>query len=508
MRLTLDRPGRIRKSITRAATYTLLDAAALASTAPLDLSDIATAPDFVALSFYKIFGFPNVGALLVRKESQHVLENRRYFGGGTVDMIIAVSDTWHAKKEASLHERLEDGTLPFHSIFALDHAIDVHKRLYGPKPMSYISHHTAQLGKLLYESLSRMRHSNGRPVAIMYNDQNATFGDPTVQGATLALNIQRADGTLVGYQDVEEAADARNIFVRSGSLCNPGGVATYLKWSPAEMRAAFAAGHRCSHPTQVMLGKPTGVVRISLGAMSTVADVLAFVHFLDEVYVESESEVQTAKAVQTLPSLTYTDNQADRLTSISPIATTSVSQHLPTLRIPHAPFEVPAGVQSKVHIPQSATHSPTSHGAPSPHDSVWDNSTTAADTSGGTISTVSKSTSTTHIIAEVTSTSTSNRTPPAAAPSQSISQPSLQCHLIQGPTVGKPIQQLGNELKDSGSTPAVIPAARAGQARRSPSVIKSRGRIFGRSVVNLLHRKSHAHLQPGSAHPDLPLPAR
>ena len=105
------RPGRIRRSFHKAATYTLLDAAALASTAPLDLSDPATAPDFVALSFYKIFGFPNIGALIVRKNSQHVLQNRRYFGGGTVDMIISINDTWHAKKDTSIHERLEDGTL-------------------------------------------------------------------------------------------------------------------------------------------------------------------------------------------------------------------------------------------------------------------------------------------------------------------------------------------------------------------------------------------------------------
>ncbi|KAI7027028.1 PLP-dependent transferase, partial [Hortaea werneckii] len=62
-RLPLNWPGRIRRSFHKAATYTLLDAAALASTAPLDLSDPATAPDFVALSFYKIFGFPNIGAL-------------------------------------------------------------------------------------------------------------------------------------------------------------------------------------------------------------------------------------------------------------------------------------------------------------------------------------------------------------------------------------------------------------------------------------------------------------
>jgi len=301
------RPGRIRKSFHKAATYTLLDAAALASTAQLDLSDPATAPDFVSVSFYKIFGFPNIGALIVRKESGFTLWDRKFFGGGTVEMIISINDTWHAKKDTSLHDRLEDGTLPFHSIFCLDHAItvsfllrvwagipltsdQVHERLYGPSPMKFISHHTAQLGKQLYDGLVGLRHANGLPVCQIYKDENAVYGDPTVQGATIAFNVQDDKRKLVGFQEVEEAADDRNIYVRSGSLCNPGGVATYLQWSPAEMKAAYSAGHRCSNPIQVVLGKPTGVVRVSLGAMSTAGDVHTLLRFIDEVYAHSANQ--------------------------------------------------------------------------------------------------------------------------------------------------------------------------------------------------------------------------
>jgi molybdenum cofactor sulfurtransferase len=266
-----------------------LDAAALATTAPLDLSDSATAPDFTAISFYKIFGFPNIGALIVRKSSAHVMQNRRYFGGGTVDMIISINDTWHAKKDATIHDRLEDGTLPFHSIFALDHGMSVHERLYGPNPMKFISMHTAQLGRKLYEGLSQMKHSNGTPVARIYKDENAIYGDPSVQGATIAFNVQRPDGSLVGFSEVEEAADERQIYVRSGSLCNPGGVATYLEWSPAEMRAAYAHGHRCANPQQIVFGKATGVVRVSLGAMSIASDVQTFLDFLEDVYLDAHA---------------------------------------------------------------------------------------------------------------------------------------------------------------------------------------------------------------------------
>ncbi|KAK4549574.1 hypothetical protein LTR36_006571 [Oleoguttula mirabilis] len=359
-RLPQSWPGRIRKSFHKAATYTLLDAAALASTAPLDLSDAATAPDFVALSFYKIFGFPNVGALIVRKDSAHVLESRKYFGGGTVEMIIAINDTWHAKKEGSIHDRLEDGTLPFHSIFALDHAMNVHERLYGQNPMKFISMHTAQLGKQLYEGVAGLKHANGLPVCRIYKDENAIYGDPSVQGATIAFNVQLADGSLVGFEDVEEAADDRNIFVRSGSLCNPGGVATYLNWSPAEMKAAFAAGHRCSNPTQIMLGKPTGVVRVSLGAMSTSADVQTLIRFLNDTYVSRGSQYLTATAVklgQTAP--------------ISPPPSPGATGHLPPLDIPH-PLFVP-GTQ---HTGSYLTPSTAASAGPS-ENTPWDSHDTA-----------------------------------------------------------------------------------------------------------------------------------
>ena len=326
----IRRPGRIRKSVHKAPTYTLLDAAALASTAPLDLSDPATAPDFVALSFYKIFGFPNIGALIVRKDSAHVLESRKYFGGGTVEMVIAVNDTWHVKKEGSLHDRLEDGTLPFHSIFALDHAMNVHERLYGPNPMKFISMHTAQLGKQLYDGLTGLKHHNGLPLCRIYKDDCAVYGDPSVQGSTVAFNVQMADGKLVGFEEVEQAADERSIFVRSGSLCNPGGVATYLNWSPAEMKAAFAAGHRCSNPTQIMLGKPTGVVRVSLGAMSTAGDVHTLLRFLEEVYVSKGHQTYAATS---LP--------LGQFAALSLPATPG----LPPLSITH-PLYTPDGMQS------------------------------------------------------------------------------------------------------------------------------------------------------------------
>jgi len=198
--------------------------------------------------------------------------------------------------------------------------------------MTQISSHTAYLARHLYDGLSSLVHFNGQPVARIYKDANATYGDANTQGATIAFNIQRANGSLVGYADVEKLADSCNIYVRSGGLCNPGGIATYLEWKPWEMKAAYAAGHRCSRPTQTMQGKPTGVVRVSLGAMSTLSDVTMFLGFLTEAYVE---KVRLGASVSQLAQMSTAHLPQMSTTHLPQMSTMNLPQmstlHLPQL---------------------------------------------------------------------------------------------------------------------------------------------------------------------------------
>lgn len=66
---------------------TLLDAAALAPTTPIDLTN--TPVDAVAVSFYKMFGFPTgIGALVLAPGvGAWLREKRPWFAGGTVDVV-------------------------------------------------------------------------------------------------------------------------------------------------------------------------------------------------------------------------------------------------------------------------------------------------------------------------------------------------------------------------------------------------------------------------------------
>ncbi|KAF3902371.1 hypothetical protein ABW21_db0208662 [Orbilia brochopaga] len=283
--------GEIRRYKPRA--YTLLDAAAFLTTGSLDLSNHEDAPDFICMSFYKIFGFPDLGGLIVRKASGEILTSRKYFAGGTVEMVLAVGESDHIKR-TGIHETLEDGTLPFHNIVALGHALDVYTELYtSPKNVSV---HASALAKSAHDRLAALRYTNGARVCEIHKDLEASYGDAKTQGPTVAFNVRRPDGSWLGKSVVEAAAIAHGIHMRSGGVCNPGGTATVLRLSPAEMQSNYDAGQRCGDTNDVMGGKPTGILRISLGAMSSMEDVDRFLKFMKEWCVKQNGagEVPTA----------------------------------------------------------------------------------------------------------------------------------------------------------------------------------------------------------------------
>jgi molybdenum cofactor sulfurtransferase len=276
---------RQRASAGTRRVFTLLDVAAFAATSPLGLSSSESAPDFTVLSFYKIFGFPDLGALIVRREAEQAFEHRKYFGGGTVDMVVCLKEQWHAPKRQFLHERLEDGSLPIHSIFALDAALDVHARLFGS--MSAVAEHTSFLGYRLRRGLADLRHGNGTSVCAIYSpNQDANSESQLGCGPVVAFNIKNPAGAWISLTEVEKLASLKKFHIRTGGLCNPGGIAAALDLQPWEMRRNFSAGFRCGTETDIVAGKPTGVIRASLGAMSTISDVDSFVAFVAEFFCE------------------------------------------------------------------------------------------------------------------------------------------------------------------------------------------------------------------------------
>ena len=295
----------------RKNTYVLLDAASYLTSGRLDLTNDSAAPDFIALSFYKIFGFPDLGALIVRKSAQEVLSRRRYFGGGTVEQVTVIDKPFHAMKSNTIHDFLEDGTLPFHNIVALTHAIAIHERIFGPAKS--ISIHTAHISAWLYQQLSSLKHANGRHVMEMHKDENATHGDPETQGPIIAFSLRRSDGAYIGSSHFERLAIDCGFQIRTGGVCNPGGIASMLSLESWELRRNFTEGLLCGGDIDVIGAKPTGIIRISLGPMSTMSDVKRFANFVAQFFID-----------QTLPPCTVVDQTPKTISAIAGCGSMSV----------------------------------------------------------------------------------------------------------------------------------------------------------------------------------------
>ncbi|KAF2222174.1 pyridoxal phosphate-dependent transferase [Elsinoe ampelina] len=299
-RLPLSWPAKLRQESTeghQSIRWTLLDASAYVSTTPLDLSDADSSPDFTALSLYKIFGFPDMGALIVRRQSAAILGHRKYFGGGTVDMVVnqQFSDretnvARHIRKDTSIHERLEDGTLPYHNIIALNCAMSAHTQLFDS--LERVSRHTRFLTRHLRDGLNKLKHANGHSLVHMYTQTGMVDDQTRDQGPIVAFNLQNSAGDFISLYEFEKIAFARNINVRTGGHCNPGGTASHLGLTADDTRANYASGHRCGSECDLVDGRPTGTIRASLGAMSTVSDILRFLSFLEEYYIEKHPEIR------------------------------------------------------------------------------------------------------------------------------------------------------------------------------------------------------------------------
>ena len=252
----------------------LLDAAAFAPTNRLDLS--RWHPDYVSLSFYKIFGYPTgIGALLAHRPALATLR-RPWYAGGTITFSSV-------RAEAAPGEGFyltpgpagfEDGTVDYLGIPAVGIGLD-HIGMAG---IETIHTRVMCLTGWLLDALGALRHGNGAPVVRIYGPVGTDR-----RGATIAMNFFDPAGALIDSVRVERRANMAGISLRSGCHCNPGVREVALGFSTQEMAAAFKDKDRLRYQefVQVIDGKTTGAARASLGLVTTFADVYRFWDFAD-----------------------------------------------------------------------------------------------------------------------------------------------------------------------------------------------------------------------------------
>jgi len=250
---------------------TLYDAAAFAPTNRLDLD--AVRPDFVALSFYKIFGYPTgVGALIARRDALEEL-HRPWFAGGTIAIASVRAD---GHRLVPGHAGFEDGTLDFLAMPAIDAGIAFMERL----GMDVIHDRVMALTRWSLVQMTELRHRNGVPLVRVLGPRDATG-----RGATIAFVLSDPSGDEIPDRLVERIAAGRGISVRTGCFCNPGAGETARDVAAADLRpflddvvpvSSCAVDEAIRHRR----GRGVSALRVSFGMSSNAADARALVDLL------------------------------------------------------------------------------------------------------------------------------------------------------------------------------------------------------------------------------------
>ena len=246
----------------------LLDAAAFVPTNRLDLKEVK--PDFVSVSFYKIFGYPTgIGCLLVNKEKFKKLR-KPWFAGGTVS-LVSVNTIQHFL--INNHERFEDGTLNYLDIPAVKIGLDYIENI----GIERINERVASLRKYVYEKLENLKHENGQNLIQIFgpkHHQNV--------GGTIILAFYNKEGKRYEFEQIEEQANQFNISLRSGCFCNPGIDETNNCLTDNELATYYSSHLEGDYKDMIkFLGKMRGATRISVGIATNQNDINQLINFLE-----------------------------------------------------------------------------------------------------------------------------------------------------------------------------------------------------------------------------------
>lgn len=247
----------------------LLDAAAYVPTNTLDLRKVQ--PNFVSISFYKMFGYPTgLGCLLLRKDTFHKLR-KPWFAGGTVT-LASVQTPNHFLAEN--HERFEDGTVSYLSIPAVKTGLDFMESM----GMDRLNARIRSMTTYLQQGLEALCYANGQPKVQIFGQT-----DTNERGGTLVMSFFREDGSKIPFEEVEEAANRQGISIRSGCFCNPGIDEVNNCLTTEELSTYYVTHDHGNYQDMVKyLGKMRGATRVSVGMATVKEDLDAFIDFVHQ----------------------------------------------------------------------------------------------------------------------------------------------------------------------------------------------------------------------------------
>ena len=254
-----------------AGWHVLPDAAAFLPTSPLDVA--AVRPDFVCVSFYKMFGYPTgVGCLIARRAAMTGWK-REWFSGGNVKLASVAADAFVPATDAAA---FEDGTIDFLSLPAVEIGLE-HLSSIG---IGAIRERVGCLTSWTLARLLSLRHRSGRPLVRILGPE-----DTADRGGTIAFTLMDERGRSHDIRQVCRLAANDGIGLRSGFFCNPGageaafGLTGELLGPIFKSRGDFTFDDMRADVRRET-GTDVGALRASFGIVSDFSDAWRFSRFV------------------------------------------------------------------------------------------------------------------------------------------------------------------------------------------------------------------------------------
>jgi selenocysteine lyase/cysteine desulfurase len=241
-------------------------------------------PDLVALSFYKMFGYPTgIGALLMRRRMFEKFR-RPWFAGGTIQIATVQGDSFYRAPDASA---FEDGTIDYLNSPAVGHGLS-HLESVG---IDQIHRRVRCLTAWRLERMAKLRHANGTPLVRVHGPAGVES-----RGGTITFNLLDPEGHAFDIRRVEELAAEARISLRTGCFCNPGAGESAYGLSAEQIGRFFHDPAGMSFDVlreriRGAYGLEVGAIRVSAGIASNLADVQTFLGFAAGFRDRTASEV-------------------------------------------------------------------------------------------------------------------------------------------------------------------------------------------------------------------------
>ncbi len=227
----------------------LLEADLYAASSPLKLKKIK--PEFVSISFYKMFGYPTgLGCLLVRKDKTDYFQTIKMKLTPKSNGLLSVSN---------YITRIEDETVNFLSIPVVKEGL----QLIDKVGIDRIQIRMEKLMSWLVAKIKEIKHDNGLRVVDIYGTQK-----PSTRGNCILFNIYDQDGYLFSNEYIDQKCAKWKVSLRSGAIfesknagidmCKPEAIATYFTISEESQNLNLSEGYdRICNAVRVSLGVPT-----------------------------------------------------------------------------------------------------------------------------------------------------------------------------------------------------------------------------------------------------------